>query len=523
MKKIIAFIILCTVSLLVLSQEKDVKSFDAKYLNWQNKDFSADKVMGSSVNKVYDIVLKNLKPKKTVVVAVIDSGVDIYHEDLVGRIWNNEDEVADNGIDDDKNGYIDDIHGWNFVGNSSGENVTYENYEYARIVKMGNTNSPEYARAKDMYDKELAERKSEKKNLDNFEKSYKEAKSIIYKKTGVDVKCLLDIEKVNSTDNSVLNAKAFLKEKYMLGFTEEDLEFLKNRNYEYLNYYLNLEHNPREIVGDNPNDFNDRNYGNNDVVGPRADHGTSVAAMIAAVRGNGIGIDGIATDVRIMVLRTTPNGDERDKDVALAIIYAVDNGADIINMSFGKDFSPNKEFVDFAIKYAEEKNVLVIHSAGNSGKNVDTNENFPSDRYIDKTEAKNMMNVGASSMDPDQNLAAVFSNYGVKHVDIFAPGFYLVSADTSSTYELTSGTSIAGPVVTGVAALLLSYYPDLSPEELIAILMESAFKPEKPKKVLVPCLDCEKRKKVKFVDLSKSGGIVNAYSAFMLAAEKSKM
>ncbi len=522
MKLFLPFLLFAFITGNIFAQERKVEDTNQKYLNWQNKDFATDKVLGTSVDKLYNTALKDIKPKKTVVVAVIDGGVDINHEDLAGQIWVNEDEIVGNNIDDDNNGYVDDIHGWNFIGNSSGKNITYENLEYTRIVKAGDETNKDYAAAKSKYDAKLAEMTEEKKNVDGFEKVYLEAKSIIYKKTGIEVHNLQDLSKVDSYDNNVLNAKQFLKEKYSLGFTEEDLAYIQERNAEYLDFLLNLEYNPREVIGDNPLDLKDRAYGNNDVKGPRADHGTSVAGVIAGLRNNGLGINGIATDVKIMVIRSTPKGDERDKDVALAIIYAVDNGADIINMSFGKEFSPNKEFVDNAVKYAEDHNVLIVHSAGNYGLNLDLNESFPSDRYIDRTEAKNWISVGASDMLPDMNLAGIFSNYGVKHVDIFAPGVNVTSLDTCNTYDTGSGTSIASPVVTGIAALILSYYPDLKPEELIQIIMESANKANLPKKVLVPCLSSPKRKKVKFSELSKSGGIINAYDAFMLVQERYK-
>ena len=299
------------------------------------------------------------------------------------------------------------------------------------------------------------------------------------------------------------------------GFVDDAMiERLLASNAIYLNYYLNKDFNARTVVGDDPSTMDNKYYGNNDVKGPRSDHGTSVAGVIAAQRNNEIGINGIASNVKIMTLRSTPDGDERDKDVALAIIYAVDNGADIINMSFSKDLSPQKEFVDSAVRYAEKHGVLLVHGAGNKGLDLDLNESFPSDIYLDRTEPTNWLNVGATHIYLDKELCGVFSNYGMKHVDIFAPGVDVVSLDSSNTYIETSGTSIAAPILTGIAALILSYYPDLEPADLITILMESSHKVTKPKKVLIPNLSEPKRKKVKFSTLSKSGGIVNAYNAF---------
>jgi subtilisin family serine protease len=289
---------------------------------------------------------------------------------------------------------------------------------------------------------------------------------------------------------------------------------------ESLEKYLNVDFNPRALVGDNPADITDTNYGNPDVKGPRSNHGTSVAGVIAAGRGNGLGVDGIATDVRIMCLRSTPNGDERDKDVALAIRYAVENGADVVNMSFGKAYSPEKKFIDDAVRLAEQRNVLLVHGSGNESQDIDAAESYPSDRYLDQTEATNWINVGASGLTSDETLASFFSNYGQRHVDIFAPGENIISTDSSSTYSMNDGTSLSAPVVAGVAALLLSYHPELKPQDVIRILEESSIKMDKLK-VLQPGRGKEERKRVKFNTLSKSGGIVNAYEAMKLADKTS--
>ncbi|MEM7297953.1 MAG: S8 family serine peptidase [Bacteroidota bacterium] len=503
------------------SQVQDVKELDEKYLNWHNEDYASSSIVGTSVEKAYVEFLNSDSPRKTIIVAVIDSGVDIYHEDLEGKIWVNEDEIPDNNLDDDDNGYIDDVYGWNFIGNESGENVNYETLEYTRVLRTEEVGSPLYFKAKSLYDKEISKRKEEKKNLEGFEKVYYKAKDIIQISTKVEVTKLEDLSKVQSSNERVLSAKRFLKERYEMGFTEEVLEDLKTQNEEFLSYHLSLDFNPRSIVGDDPFEISDTKYGNPDVVGPRANHGTSVAGVIAANRNNDIGIQGIATDVKIMAIRSTPNGDERDKDVALAIKYAVDNGADVINMSFGKDLSPQKEFVDDAVRYAEEKGVLLIHSSGNSGKNIDTEESYPSGVFLDGQEAANWLCVGASDYELNEEVIAVFSNYGAKQVDIFAPGVNIVSLDTANSYSMNDGTSLSGPIVSGVAAIVLSVYPDLTPEEIIDILMNSAFTFKKPKKVLAPLSGSGKRKKTKFGELSRSG-IVNAYQALVEAEKQTR-
>ncbi len=515
--KNLLFALLLILSYSTLSaQVKSVDKLDATYLNWYNKDIETDDKGGTSVNKAYEKLLAGKQSKKTVIVAVIDSGVDPDHEDLKGKIWINEDEIPGNGIDDDNNGYIDDIHGWNFIGNAKGQNVNEETVEYTRITK--DKNSPFYSEAKELYDAELAKRTQEKANIKKFEAVYYGAKAIVKNKTNADVKSLEDVNNIHTNDPDALKAIAFLKDRYEKGFTEEILEGLISRNNAWLEKRLNVNFNPRTIVGDDPTNLNDRKYGNPDVKGPRANHGTSVAGVIAGIRNNSLGIDGIATDVKIMILRSTPDGDERDKDVALAIKYAVDNGANIINMSFGKQLSPQKSFVDEMVKLADQKNVLIVHAAGNEGANVDLKERFPSDRYLDGTEPGNWIGVGASGSTVNDKVAAVFSNYGQNHVDVFAPGENIISTDTTNTYSMNDGTSLAAPVVTGIAALVLSYYPELTPAELIKILMESSYKVDK--KVLTPNVESPERKKVKFSELSKSGGIVNAYNALVMAESR---
>ncbi len=516
MKHLLIFLISLIISIpRTQAQSGKLEDLDQQYLNWYNKDPQSDQILGTSVDRAYNTILENKKTKKTVVVAVIDGGVDIDHEDLQGRIWINPKEIPGNNIDDDNNGYIDDIHGWNFIGNRRGENIVYENFEYTRIVREKDSNHPDYNRSKNLYAEELVKRKTEKANLLKFENLYFKAKFIIKEHTGIDVSTDEDLKDVQPVNPRVKGALKFLKERYAMGFSEESLKEMKENNRNFLDYYLNRDYSVRNLVGDNPDDLSNADYGNPDVKGPRADHGTSVAGVIAAIRNNEIGIDGIAEDVKIMSIRTVPNGDERDKDVALAIRYAVDNGADIINMSFGKKISPQKDFVDEAVRYAEAHDVLLVHGSGNSGENIDIDDSYPSDRLKDGTEAGNWLNVGASNSVLDNELVANFSNYGKNHVDLFAPGVNIISLDSTNSYSMNDGTSLAAPIVSGIAALLLSYNPDLTAKELIEILMNHTHKITRPKKVLQPDLTGAKRKKVRFSELSKSAGIVNAYLALL--------
>lgn len=520
MRKIAGTLSFIFVFVLAYAQESSVDAFDEEYLNWYNKDLRQDKVFGASVDLLYNSILKNRKVKDTIIVAVIDGGVDIHHEDFKGKIWVNEDEIPNNGIDDDRNGYIDDIHGWNYLGNTKGFNTVYDNLEYTRIVR--DTAHPFFAEASKLYNEELEKRRKDSVGLANFQRYYDNAIEKIVSNTGIKVESKDDLKKVKNVNPDVYYAKSFLEDRYAKGFSIERFEKIKKQNEEYLKYMLNLQYNARLTIGDNPDTMEDMDYGNNNVVGERASHGTSVASIIAANRNNGIGINGVCENVKIMALRVVPQGDEWDKDIALAIRYAVDNGARIINMSFGKLLSPNKQFVDDAIKYAEQHDVLLVHAAGNMGFNLDKTEMYPSDRYADGTEPSNFINIGASGMKKKKHLPAKFSNYGLEHVDLFAPGENIVALDSANMYDIHSGTSAASPVVSGIAALILSYYPELSSAEVIQILQKGCTTVTKPKKVIKPNLEDSKKRKAPFGELSKFGGVVNAYNSFIIAEEMAK-
>jgi len=508
-------------------------SLDQKYLNWYNLSPEKDKNQGASVNQSYNEILKNKTPGKKIVVAVIDGGVDITHPELQDKIWINKDEIAGNGIDDDNNGYIDDINGWNFIGNSRGENILYENLEYVRIYKVlnpgfekiqniGEVNASEqesykqYVSIKMKFLEELKKYGDRKRNLDDFEKELKSKETVIKEYLKKDDFSQIQIEAIQSESVHVNEAKVYFMNLYNKGFSYKSLASMKKRVDSYLDYYLNLEFDARKLVGDNPDDITDNKYGNNDVNGPRATHGTFVSGIIAANRNNEIGIDGIADNVEIMVLRVVPDGDERDKDVALAIRYAVDNGANIINMSFGKYYATGKQFVDDAIKYAGEHNVLMIHAAGNNADNLDLIEHYPTNIMDNGVVVQNWITIGASNDVLDKKFCAAFSNYGPENVDLFAPGVNIISIYPHNSYEMGDGTSFASPVVAGVAALVWSYYPELTSLEIKDILMKSSIKHPK-NRVYIPNITSKKKSKVKFSKLSKSGGIINAYEALVLA------
>lgn len=527
--------LLCALYVIANAIPSFSQSVDTPPKDWFIKDPEQDHVQGISANKAYSTLLKD-QPSRTILVAVIDSGVDIDHEDLKEAIWTNPNEIPDNGIDDDKNGYVDDIHGWNFIGGKEGnvnedtDELTrelvrlkkiYGNVDGSKISKKQRPEYDQYLKTKEKFEK-LVEKNTEQYELYNS----------LYNNVSLSVdtlKALLNLEQLtpeavqdfNSSEPNLLFAKGFVLNIFRNIAPENDLnEFLaelkeaSDHFSSIINYGYNEDFDPRSIVGDDPNNPYEKGYGNNDVKGPDPSHGTHVAGIIAANRHNDIGIEGIADNVKIMSVRAVPNGDERDKDVANAILYAVDNGAQIINMSFGKSTSPLKEVVDKAVKHAERKGVLIIHAAGNDAEDIDVKQDFPSRYYADGSEAKNWIEVGASSWGADKDFIGSFSNFGKKTVDLFAPGVDIYSTLPDNKYKSQDGTSMASPVVAGIAALILSYFPELTPLEVKDILRQSTRKFDQLK-ITKPGGD----KEVAFSELSSSGGLINAYNAVQLANE----
>lgn len=501
--------------------------------NWHELDKTETGYYGISLDKAYQF-LKN-KKSKTITVAVIDSGVDTTQEDLKSILWKNPGEIPGNGIDDDHNGYIDDIYGWNFIGGKDGRNVKQDSYEGARV----------YWKLKEKYGEEIPDTNNLKPDQKQEVIEYLRAKDKVL--GGMDPKELMFMKRI--LPGLERGDSVIAKDLGKAEFTGNDLKLYDPKNIDAktaANIYLSIAKmndnfdisnqdilddlkgqirkgesasapppNYRaDIVKDNEEDLNDKYYGNNDVMAGTPMHGTHCSGIIAAVRNNNVGMDGIADNVKIMMVRAVPDGDEHDKDIANAIRYAVDNGAQIISMSFGKDFSPEKNWVDDAVRYAAGKNVLLVHAAGNDHKNVDSVANFPNPIFIDNTgRAKNFITVGASGDPTNGGFTASFSNYGKKEVDVFAPGVNIYSTlPGGNKYGNLSGTSMACPVVAGVAALVLEYYPELSAEQLKYVIEKSATPLHE--EVKLPGTD----EMVNLSEISKSGGEVNAYEAIKLAA-----
>ncbi|MCK8521485.1 S8 family serine peptidase [Aquimarina sp. D1M17] len=512
---------------------KQQKLSEQEKKDWHFKDIIDDTIPGISLNKAYKELLKD-KKGDTVIVAVLDSGFDINHEDLGDNIWKNSKEVSGNGLDDDNNGYIDDIHGWNFLGNAT-QTIVYENYEFIRVLKKlkprfehinANTIDPKDQMLYSLY---LKAQKELDKNIALLKEDYQFLKDVVDARKAIDQylsRTDYTIEELSQIDpkGDTLLQKHIKERKSSLRYNmDKDWEeYFKKVTEIKEKYSLNIHYDGREIIGDNPEILGNELYGNNDTEGDLEleSHGTNVVGIIAANRKNDIGINGVTNLVKIMVIRTTPRGDEYDKDVANGIIYAVDNGAKVINMSFGKEFSLNHKLVHEAIKYAEKNDVLLISSAGNESKNIDEIDYYPNDYDLrTKNEiANNFISVGASTFSP-KHLVAYFSNYGKMNVDIFAPGYNIYTTAPKDTYETNGGTSFSAPIVSGIAALIKSYYANLSMLEIKNIILNSGVDYNN---ILELKQDDGTKKSIPFSELSKSGKVVNAYNALLMAEQMSK-
>ncbi len=508
---------------------------DEQLKDWPTKDIKEDTIPGMSVEKTYDELIKGMGT--SVIVAVIDSGVDIDHEDLDSVIWTNVDEIPNNGIDDDKNGYVDDIHGWNFLGD-----IVEEQLEKARIVQKynaqfkGKTLDQIPAAQKELF-------KTYKRANDEIIKEREELEEQITQYQGLlaatktahtDVSQKLKKEDYTAEELAALPAETQMEQRnkailtQMLTYADTVPEFLEMLGEEMeamqvrLDTNYNLNANYRSVLGDDLNDLSDSSYGNNNVIGPDPEaalHGTHVAGIIAAERNNGVGMNGVANNAKIMVVRAVPDGDEYDKDIAMAIRYAVDNGAKVINTSFGKYFATNPEWVYDAIKYAAKKDVLIVNAAGNESIDLDSGDTvYPNDQLDNVTEfADNVITIGALNYEYGGKLVANFSNYGKSNVDVFAPGVKIYSTVPGNEYEFLQGTSMAAPNVAGVAAMLRSYYPQFSANQIKQIIMQSGVSSN----IQVSAggdADIVKP----FSALSKSGEMVNMYNAFKMAELSTK-
>lgn len=487
---------------------------DAEKKNWGHLDLERDTIPGMAVDRAYAEIIKGKKGKK-VIVAVIDSGIDIDHEDLDDVIWTNKDEIPNNGKDDDNNGYIDDIHGWNFLGDAYDEQL-----EYVRMIAEKDTSNPRYNEAVALQASEYELWTSRKTQYDQIYQQVVSADETLVKATGKKDYTKEDVNALEPKDEAAQQAKGMAQYMYSNGLesmadAKKEIKSALESINERLNYNLNINFYGRK-TGDDINNLSDVGYGNGNVkhVKKSESHGTHVAGIIAAERNNGKGANGVANNVEIMALRVVPNGDEYDKDVALSIRYAVDNGAKVINGSFGKSFSPYSQWVRDAIKYASDNDVVFVHAAGNDSNNIDVKPNFPDDNVNFVEVADNYIRVGSLTQKYGSKMVSGFSNYGKKNVDVFAPGSSVYSTTPENEYDFKGGTSMAAPGVAGIAALLRSQYPNLSAAQVKQVILDSGL--PLTTKVVVGG-DASNVKP--FADLSKTGKIANAYNALIMASK----
>ena len=479
--------------------------------NWHNLDPEIDSIPGTSVERAHDELLKGLKGKE-VIVAVIDTGLDIGHESLSNNIWINKDEKI-NGKDDDNNGYIDDIHGWNYLGSSYNETR-----DMTRILRDNKVNNRKYDQVEAEIMKEIKRSNEQLDILNYYIQLLEESKDLLSEYLKKDEFSIEDVNNIETENEKLNRAKNIYEDFDYYGYTKEYLNEGIEQYSDFINYHFNIGFNGR-TTNDNIYDINDTNYGDSNIsnIKESESHSTHVSGIIIADRLNKKGNKGINNLAKIMVLRAVPNGDEYDKDVALAIRYAVDNGAKIINGSFGKYFSSNPEWVIDAIRYASENDVLFISAAGNESKDLDSlsNDNYPNDQYFNKDEfSETFIKVGASSINLNEKFTAYFSNYGKINVDIFAPGVDIYSTMPNNKYKSQDGTSMSSPVVAGVASLIMSYFPKLTAKKVKEIILESGIEVD----LKIGNLGDNKY----FKDYSKSGKLVNAYNALILASKSKK-
>jgi hypothetical protein len=486
MKKIGILLILGTCFTSALSQSKQIKN----YAGWHK--LCGENLRGANTEaaRIY-MGERWFGTKKNIVVGVIDSGIDTTLESVRPALWSNPKEKPD-GKDNDGNGYVDDLHGWNFLGTADGTfNMTsagtQEFREFKRLYpKYKHVNAEEMANNAE-YQYYLAMRKAA--GINGYLRAYAFAQqkamarhaidSIAQAMPGIDADTMcvtnvmrLDVNEprweswVSAQIADIVRSGGSMTWAKFKQRQQAALQLMQNRIAS-----IERDIDKRTLMGDNMNDASDIHYGNNTLTVDGCEHGTFVAGIIAGQTPDDKRYEGICPEAKIMTIRICPDGDEYDKDVSTAIRYAVDNGAKVINMSFGKYTSPQADMVNDAIAYAARHDALIVQAAGNDHKDIDRANYFPT--AVDKQGRRfdNYIRVGATDM---HGHASKISNYGARNVDIFAPGEYIASVFPGNKKDLSQGTSLAAPVVAGVAAMIRCYFPRLTATEVKHILMESA-------------------------------------------------
>lgn len=488
---------------------------DTARADWHRLDYDSEQVPGTGSERAIRDLLAGRQPQREVIVAVIDGGVDTAHTYLRTRLWQNGKEIAGNGNDDDRNGYIDDVRGWNFMVTAAGAAVGAETFELTRLYAAcrGTAAGTGIAKPSTARCDSLAESYAEKKaeilgtlaQIRNLDRTLSQVNAALASVIGA-APTRTNVQALKPATSELTRARELWLMLDADGLDVAGLAEAKKAYESQATFGLDTTYYPRAA----------KSNGSGDVTGPDASHGTHVAGIIGAERNTANPVQGIAPNVRIMAVRAVPDGDERDEDVARAIRYAVDNGAQVINMSFGKSYSPRKAVVDSAVRYADAKGVLMVHAAGNDGENNDVVPSYPTPSLSGNTRAKLWLEVGASSWKGLDQLATGFSNYGKQTVDLFAPGEDILSTVPGGGVKREDGTSMAAPVVSGVAALLLTYFPKLTPADVRDIIVQSV-RTFPNAMVALPGSDGQR---VPFASLSRTGGLVDAYAAVKLALQR---
>lgn len=505
---------------------------DNEYINWYHRTPN-DSMAGIAMDKAYEYV-SNQKPKKKIIVALIDSQLDIYHEELRGAIYINPDEIPGNNLDDDNNGYIDDINGWNYLGTTKGGSIEVGNFQTTRIIRAlqrkygildlksfsieDNNDSAllQSAIEDSKYGIERAQRFIDwAKNLKNLYFEAQERYSYVFVDKSYTLNILDSVVPKDEQEKKVLDNIRYLNKNNL---SLEDINSLIEDAYARKYICYNLAYNPYAAIDSIPETLSYTGYGHGRVADNpiRKKHATQVAGPMMAKRGNLMGIKGVSNNIQLMVLAVIPYGASRDKDFINAVHYAVDNGARIINYSAGDFYLEHeKEFYE-AIEYAHKNGVLFVASAGNSNKDIDDPFYYyhpTGNSFSNSTRFNTFIKVGGINPEIGTKLKTKASNYGKKNVDIFAPGAYIKTTNaTQSKYIVLGGTSIASSITSGVAAFILSYYPELSAAQIKDILLSSSTKYDKA--VII-----KDSTVINFKELSRSGGVINAYNAIRMAEE----
>lgn len=529
MKFNLLYVLVFFLSINLSAQDSKPENFK-KHINWWMKEKN-DSLASSDILKLFNRLSPRLKTtKQKVVIAVLDADVDIYHKRFKDFLWLNKYETAKDSLDNDNNGYIDDLHGWNFLGTKKdGSSLEFTLIEETRILRKFSKEeiTQLYKEGSILFSYD-----SVKKSYDNIKKSliekispYKAAeagyvfcmdtlrKTFQHKKLNLEI-----INTLQSKDTIVMQPCInYVKQMYEDDYPFDEFTEYLNYNRKALKTCLNLNYDNRVLVGDDIYDICDSQYGSPifSTITPKMEHGTEVSGVIINALTSIQDNYKISLPIKIMPSCITGNGDPTDKDTALAIRYAVDNGAKVINLSQTKSFSINKKFVDKALKYAEKKDVLIVKSAGNEGLNLDEVLRFPNDNNKKGEEfIDNMIVVSGSTKFTNKNIFDSDYNYGKKNVDVFAPGIDISTFSPSNNYTESSGTSYSAPIVATIAALLRSYFPNLSAKQVKQILMDSGTSYN----VNIPFKQKDgSEKMIPFSELSKSGKVVNAYNAFIMA------